>query len=70
MRIEYKLDGMTCGHCVKTVEETFSENGIKAKADREKNLVTLEPEISEEAMNKIKDNLQEEGYTLGSRISS
>ncbi|MCZ8238644.1 MAG: heavy-metal-associated domain-containing protein [Leptospiraceae bacterium] len=70
MSIEYRVDGMTCGHCVKTVEESFLENGIKAKADKERNIVILDSELSEESLKSMKDNLQEAGYSLGSKINS
>ncbi|MCG9874711.1 MAG: heavy-metal-associated domain-containing protein [Leptospiraceae bacterium] len=70
MSFEYRIDGMTCGHCVKTVEESFLEIGIKAKADRERNLVILDSELSDESLSRIKDNLQEAGYSLGNKINS
>ncbi|NCN08908.1 MAG: heavy-metal-associated domain-containing protein [Leptospira sp.] len=69
MSIEYKIEGMTCGHCVMTVEEEFSIKGIKAKASQESNTVKVDSEISKETYKELKDNLQEQGYELGSKIS-
>jgi copper chaperone len=69
MSIEYKIEGMTCGHCVMTVEEEFSTKGIKAKASQESNTVKVDSEISKETYKELKDNLQEQGYELGSKIS-
>ncbi|WCL49482.1 heavy-metal-associated domain-containing protein [Leptospira sp. GIMC2001] len=70
MNIEYRLEGMTCGHCEMTVEEVFLDNGFQAKADRSRNIVTLDSEISEDSLFKIKENLQEGGYSLGNKINS
>lgn len=69
MSIEYKIEGMTCGHCVMTVEEEFFTKGIKAKASQESNTVKVDSEISKETYKELKDNLQEQGYELGSKIS-
>ncbi|TGN19599.1 heavy-metal-associated domain-containing protein [Leptospira idonii] len=60
----YKLDGMTCGHCVLTVQKIFANEGISAKADLSSQSVELEVPLDEEKWNRFRDLLSEEGYSL------
>jgi copper chaperone len=68
MNTFYTLKGMTCGHCVKSVEKEFSKLGITAKADLKSESVSLDIELDLNRYNQLKDTLQEEGYELGSKI--
>jgi copper chaperone len=68
MKSIYTLEGMTCGHCVKTVEKEFSKEGIVAKADMKENSVSVESELDEATYKKLRDALGENGYELGNKI--
>jgi copper chaperone CopZ len=68
VEILYKLEGMTCGHCVASVEKEFSKEGFSAKADRIQGIVTLDKELTDFNFRKIQQILSEEGFSLGERI--
>jgi copper chaperone CopZ len=68
VEILYKLEGMTCGHCVASVEKEFSKEGFSAKADRIQGIVTLDKELTDVNFRKIQQILSEEGFSLGERI--
>ncbi|MBK8397895.1 MAG: heavy-metal-associated domain-containing protein [Leptospiraceae bacterium] len=70
MKTLYELEGMTCGHCVMTVEKEFAKAGVEAKADRITNSVSVESELDAEILGKLKTALEEEGYSLGNKINS
>lgn len=65
MTKKLSIEGMTCGHCVKHVEEALNEldGVISAKANlAEKNaLVDLSQDINESV---FKDAMKEYGYEL------
>jgi len=65
----YKLEGMTCGHCVASVEKEFSKEGFSAKADQKHGIVSLDKELTDINFQKIQKILSEEGFSLGERIS-
>ncbi|PKG23542.1 copper chaperone CopZ [Niallia nealsonii] len=65
-QITLKVEGMSCGHCVKAVESSVGElAGIKAvKVDLENGLVDIafnEKEVSVEA---IKETIDDQGYDI------
>ena len=68
MNTSYSLKGMTCGHCVKSVEKEFSKLGITAKVDLISETVSLDSELDMSNYSQLKNSLQEEGYELGSKI--
>ncbi len=70
MKTLYKIEGMTCGHCMMTVEKEFAKEGLQAKADMKSNSVSVESELSDGTFQKLKVALDEEGYSLGNKIES
>jgi copper chaperone CopZ len=68
MKVSYQMKGMTCGHCLVTVEKEFSKQGIDAKADLKTNSVSIYSEIDDVMVSIIKKTLEKEGYELGSKI--
>lgn len=62
--MEYNLDGMSCNHCVKTVEKYFQEKGIPSKVSLKDKKLTLERELSPDEFTSVKVDLSEEGYQL------
>lgn len=65
MKKKLLVEGMSCGHCVKHVEEALLEMDgvVSAKADLEDKiaLVELNKEISDDAFKKA---IEEAGYEL------
>lgn len=63
--VHYEVEGMTCGHCKKTVEKIFAEIGKEATANIEENLVTVNDTLTDEELNQLRNRLSEDGYSLG-----
>ncbi|EMY60892.1 heavy-metal-associated domain-containing protein [Leptospira terpstrae] len=63
--VHYEVEGMTCGHCKKTVEKAFAEIGKEATANIEENLVTVNDTLTDEELNQLRNRLSEDGYSLG-----
>ena len=63
--VNYEVEGMTCGHCKKTVEKVFAEIGKEATANIEKNIVTVKDTLTDAELNSLRSRLSEDGYSLG-----
>ncbi|PJZ44522.1 heavy-metal-associated domain-containing protein [Leptospira brenneri] len=63
--VSYEMEGMTCGHCKKTVEKVFLEYGKEATASIEEHTVSLKEALTETDLSKLRDLLNEDGYSLG-----
>lgn len=63
--VNYEVEGMTCGHCKKTVEKVFAEIGKEATANIEENLVTVKESLTDAELNSLRSRLSEDGYSLG-----
>ncbi|MCW7493509.1 cation transporter [Leptospira sp. 2 VSF19] len=63
--VNYEVEGMTCGHCKKTVEKVFAEFGTEATANLDDKSVTVKEILTDAELNKLRDRLSEDGYTLG-----
>ncbi len=70
MKTLYKIEGMTCGHCMMTVEKEFAKVGASAKADMKTDSVSVESELDALTYQKLQAVLEEEGYSLGNKIES
>ncbi len=63
--VNYKIEGMTCGHCKKTVEKVFAENGKEATANVDEQIVSVKETLTDSEFNTLRDRLGEDGYSLG-----
>ncbi|TGM60381.1 heavy-metal-associated domain-containing protein [Leptospira vanthielii] len=63
--VNYEVEGMTCGHCKKTVEKVFAEIGKEATANIEENIVTVKETLTDAELNSLRSRLSEDGYSLG-----
>lgn len=63
--VNYEIEGMTCNHCKMTVEKIFAENGKKATADVDSEMVSVNETLTEEELETLRNRLSEDGYTLG-----
>ncbi|TGM97951.1 heavy-metal-associated domain-containing protein [Leptospira yasudae] len=63
--IKLTVEGMTCAHCLKTVESALKEVGLTGKANLENKEVVYQGEGTEEELKKVKAAILEEGYTPG-----
>lgn len=60
----YKLDGLSCGHCVKTVEGLLQEKGMTGSVSLEEKKLILEKELNEADFSHFAKELEEEGFSL------
>jgi copper chaperone len=68
MKVKYSLEGLSCGHCVKTVQGTLEKNGISGKASLDDKSLEFDSDGSEAQVLKIRNLLQEEGFTLKEQL--
>ncbi|XDD50730.1 heavy-metal-associated domain-containing protein [Leptospira sp. WS92.C1] len=63
--ITLTVEGMTCTHCLRTVESALKEIGLSAKANLENKEIVYQGSGSDEELSKVKTAIQEEGYVPG-----
>lgn len=59
-----KVEGMSCGHCVNSVEGAVKNLGATAKVDLASNTVTIEFDESKISLDAIKVAIEEQGYDI------
>lgn len=59
-----EVEGMTCGHCVKTIEGALREIGVSGNADLEKKTVFVEYDENEADIETIKGTVEKKGYKV------
>lgn len=62
--IDLKVEGMTCGHCERTVEEIIREAGASGKADRVAGLAHITYDENSDQLAKIRAGIEENGYSV------
>ncbi len=64
--VTLNVQGMSCGHCVKAVEESVGElegiNQVSVKLD--KALVEVSFNETQVSLNKIKETIEDQGYDV------
>ncbi|WP_153723327.1 copper chaperone CopZ [Sporosarcina cascadiensis] len=65
MKEVLKVEGMSCGHCVNSIESSVGElKGVSSvKVDLAGNEVTVEFD-NEETLNQIKETIEDQGYEV------
>lgn len=61
---DYNLDGMSCGHCVKSVENLMKEKGLSGSVSLEEKKLFLERELDQVDFDSFAKELLEDGFTL------
>ncbi|MGF9853569.1 cation transporter [Bacillus paramobilis] len=59
-----KVDGMSCGHCVATIESELNKMGVTGKVDLKNKEVTVNLFNSNVTTESIKEMIEEQGYTV------
>ena len=66
METTYKVDGMTCGGCVASVEKALQRIGVKpVRISLEQQTATVEGPVDEQ---KVKQAVEAAGYDFGGRV--
>lgn len=66
MKETLNVQGMSCGHCVKAVEENVGElAGVSAvKANLDQNEVSVEFDNGQVTLEQIKEAIEDQGYDV------
>lgn len=59
-----KVEGMSCNHCVNTVEKAMKELGAEGKVNLAGKLVEVEYDESKLSVEAIKEAIEEQGYDV------
>ncbi|ANE45456.1 copper resistance protein CopZ [Paenibacillus swuensis] len=62
--VKLKVEGMSCNHCVNSVEKAVKEAGATATVDLASNTVSVEFEESKVTLETIKEAIEEQGYDI------
>jgi len=59
-----KVEGMSCGHCVSSVEKAVSTVGAAAKVDLNSKTVAVDFDESKVTLSAIKEAIENQGYDV------
>jgi copper chaperone len=60
-----KVEGMSCGHCVASVQKALSQVGVnKVNVNLEKKTVQVEYDDTSVSLKVIKEAIEEQGYDV------
>jgi copper chaperone len=62
--ITIQVQGMSCNHCVNSVEGALKNLGAQGKVDLAGGKVSVEYDENKLSLEVIKDAIEEEGYTV------
>jgi copper chaperone len=62
--VTIQVKGMSCNHCVNSVEGALKNLGAKGKVDLAIGQVTVEYDENKLSLEAIKEAIDEEGYTV------
>ncbi|MFH5182725.1 cation transporter [Paenibacillus sp. TAB 01] len=62
--VKLKVEGMSCGHCVNSIEGALQKLGAAAKVDLGAKSVTVDYDEAKLSLAAIKETIEEQGYDL------
>lgn len=63
--VTLKVEGMSCGHCVNSIEGALKTIGGSGKVDLAAGTVAVTYDESKLTLEAIKDAIEEQGYDVG-----
>lgn len=63
-QITLSVKGMSCNHCVNSIEGALKEIGMTGKVDLSAGTVTVEYDESKATVEQIKETIEEQGYDV------
>lgn len=63
-KITLNVEGMSCNHCVMTIEKTLKEIGASGKVDLAGHKVEVSYEEGAVSLEKIKEAIEDQGYDV------
>jgi len=62
--IQLKVDGMSCGHCVSSIEKALGTIGAEGKVDLASKTVTVAFDESKISLAAVKEAIEDQGYDI------
>ncbi|MCR8656449.1 copper ion binding protein [Paenibacillus endoradicis] len=62
--IVLEVEGMSCNHCVNSIESALKELGATGSVDLKANTVTVQFDESKLTLDNIKEAIEEQGYEV------
>jgi len=62
--ITFQVQGMSCNHCVNSIEGALREIGATGKVDLANGTVTVQYEDSKLTADAVKETIEEQGYDV------
>lgn len=62
--VTLKVEGMSCGHCVNSIEGTIKNLGVSGEVDLNTGSVTVEYDDSKISLDAIKEAIEDQGYDV------
>jgi copper chaperone len=59
-----QVNGMSCQHCVNSIEKAVKEIGGSASVDLKSNTVTVEYDENKLSLDAVKEAIEEQGYDI------
>ncbi len=59
-----KVEGMSCGHCVNTIETTLKNLGANGKVDLANKTVIVEFDENKVSLDAVKAAIEDQGYDV------
>ncbi|WP_029192712.1 cation transporter [Paenibacillus harenae] len=59
-----KVEGMTCGHCVSSVEKAVKNAGASGKVDLASKKVTVDYDETKVSLDAVKAAIEDQGYDV------
>lgn len=63
-QITLSVEGMSCNHCVNSIEGALKDIGMTGKVDLAAKTVTVEYDESKATVEQIKETIEEQGYDV------
>lgn len=63
-KITFQVEGMSCQHCVNSIEGALKEIGAKGKVDLKNNSVDVSFDENQISIELIKETIEDQGYEV------
>ncbi len=63
-QVTLQVNGMSCQHCVHSIEKALKEIGASARVDLKGNSVTVEYDETKLSLDAVKEAIEEQGYDV------
>lgn len=63
-QVTLTVEGMSCNHCVNSVEDALKNAGASGKVDLASNTVAIEYDENKVSLEALKEAIEEQGYDI------